>query len=263
MPEMNGHGPGSFCWIELGTTDTDSAQGFYGDLFGWGTDRVDAGELGSYTRFQKEGRAIGGLYGLNPQQRAAGVPPHWLCHVAVEDVEASAARVEELGGTVLLGAMDVMDLGRIAVVLDPSGAGLALWQAESHRGMGVVGEPGTPCWFEFMSKDTGKSLEFYGHLFGWTSQERPMDGFSYHVLMNGEDAVGGMMQMGPEFPPHVPPHWMAYFSVEHCADSASRVTSLGGTICVPPMLIPHVGTFAVCSDAQGGTFSVIQLNPSE
>jgi len=110
--------PGSFAWNELMTDDLDAAIAFYGGLFGW-TARTTEGEM-PYTEFQLDGRSIGGM-----MAKPAGMPPEapsmWLVYFAVDDADASAARVTELGGALLMGPMDI-EPGRFATVADPAGA---------------------------------------------------------------------------------------------------------------------------------------------
>src|SRR5205823_8815558 len=129
MPNIEKHTPGSFCWIELGTTDQNAAKNFYGKLFGWEANDMPMGPNGVYTIFKLGGRDAGAAYSLREEQRSAGVPPHWMLYVAVESADDSAKRAGKLGGKVVMDAFDVSDLGRMAVIQDPAGAMFSVWQA--------------------------------------------------------------------------------------------------------------------------------------
>ena len=259
MTTKSEHVPGRFCWIELGTTDPEQAKGFYTGLFGWKTRENDAGDQGLYTIFTLGDAEIGGMYRLPPEQLDQGIPSHWLSYVAVEDADALAGKVAELGGTLVMGPMDVMDLGRMAVVMDPTGAVFALWQAKAHRGAGVEDEIGSTCWFELMTKDPATAGEFYRGLFGWDPVSQAMGPMKYTLLMHGDRPAGGMMQITEEMG-ELPSHWMIYFSVEDCEADVERTGALGGNVCVPPMDVPEVGRFSTLLDPTGAAFSIIKLS---
>src|SRR3954452_1606094 len=101
MGERTSYAPGTFSWVDLATTDVEAARGFYGALFGWESEDVPAGENATYTMLRKDGLDVAAMYAMREDQQAAGVPPHWLSYVTVADVDATAARAAELGGTVL------------------------------------------------------------------------------------------------------------------------------------------------------------------
>jgi uncharacterized protein len=111
--------PGTPTWNECVTPDVKSAVAFYGAVLGMGSEEMDMGEAGTYTVLTNaEGRQIGGA--MNPPME--GVPPHWNVYFNVEDVDASIAKAEELGGKTVAPAFDVPGVGRMAMVSDPQGA---------------------------------------------------------------------------------------------------------------------------------------------
>lgn len=251
--------PGRFCWAELGTSDDKEATKFYSKFFEWETETHDmGGGHGDYTMLRLDGKDVGGLYTLMPEQVAQGVPPHWLAYVGVEDVDASTEKAGSLGGTALMAPMDVMDIGRMSVLQDPTGSVFALWQAKSRTGCGVVAEPGSVCWNELLTFDTKKAGEFYTQLFGWSAEEQEIGPIHYTMFSHGGAPVAGMTAIPPEMG-EAPPHWMLYFAVGDCDELVERGTSMGAKVCAPPMDIPTVGRFAVLADPQGATFSVIKL----
>ena len=114
---------GSFCWNELATTDAEAAKKFYSALLGW---QFKDGSLGDakYSEIQVGGESVGGIHQMGPE--FGGAPPHWMAYVAVEDVDAAASRVEELGGKVCVPPTDIPTVGRFSVINDPAGATLSL-----------------------------------------------------------------------------------------------------------------------------------------
>src|SRR3712207_9590507 len=127
MGKRQSYEPGTFCWIDLATTDPAGAKAFYGELFGWKGEDMPAGEAGTYTMLRLDGDDIGGLYEMNAGQRERNVPPYWFSYVLVADADSIASRERELGGTVSGEAFDVLDSGRMAGVQDPTGAVRGAW----------------------------------------------------------------------------------------------------------------------------------------
>ena len=253
------HAPGTFCWVELGTIDADAAKSFYTQLFGWDAEDTEAGPDSVYTMLHHDGRTVGGLYGLNDEQRAQGVPPHWLPYAAVTDASDAAARTKDLGGTVVVEPFDVMEHGRMAVLQDPTGATFAVWEARAHSGADALNEPGTVCWTELATPDSAAAEAFYTGLFDWNTHTAEMDQGPYTSFMRGETPTAGMLQMTDEWE-GIPPNWMTYFGVADCEASCAKAKALGGQVNVGPIPVDGVGTFAVIQDPQGGIFSIIQMD---
>lgn len=252
MPEVNAAIPGTFCWIELATTDPEAAKRFYAELFGWTASENDMGEMGKYTIFQKNGRDSAAMYKLMPDQEKQGVPPNWLSYVAVASADESVAKAQSLGATPLMPAFDVFDFGRMAVLTDPRGAAFAVWESKKHWGVGVRDEANTLCWNELATNDAEASREFYTSLFGWTAKTSP----EYTEWHLGEKAVGGMRTINEGEP--TPPNWMPYFAVDDCDASTAKAQQHGAVSCVPPSDIPNVGRFSVLADPQGAVFALFK-----
>jgi predicted enzyme related to lactoylglutathione lyase len=258
--EINNAKPGSFCWFELAAGDQAGAKKFYGGLFGWTANDSPMGPDAYYTMFQLRGRYVGAAYTLGAEQAKQGVPPHWGTYVAVANADEMAAKAKTLGGTVLAGPFDVAEHGRMAVLRDPTGATISLWQAKGHHGVGLWGEAGAFCWSELLTRDTASASKFYTGLFGWKTKVTEGAGFPYtHWQNNGSD-IGGMMAILEQWGP-MPPCWVNYVQVQDCDQTAAKATSLGGKVCVPATDIPNTGRFAMLQDPQGAMFSVIALAP--
>ncbi len=250
---------GEFSWYELGTTDIDGSKKFYGALFGWTTLDVPMGQMGVYTMFRHDGEDLGGMYELEGPQ-LAGIPPHWMAYVAVDDVDADTARAKSLGGRAIVEPTNVPDVGRISVIQDPQGAMISMFQAGQHPGSGRWnGAASTFCWSELMTRDTAAAARFYTDLLGWSAKASPLGpGMSYTEWQVGGKAVGGMIAIDPSWGP-MPPHWMNYIAVTDCDGTVSTARGLGGKTIVPPTDIPNVGRFSIVSDPSGAAFAVIKL----
>lgn len=260
MAEVTSHATGSFCWSELNTTDPAAAKQFYGAVFGWEPVDTPAGPDMVYTMLRMRGLDIGAMCEMPAAQKQQGVPAHWNLYIAVESAEAAAQKAVQLGGQQLM-LHEVGAQGRLAVLQDPQGAVLSVWQAGTHFGSRLVGEFGTFCWGELWTSDCAKAADYYSGLFGWGAKiGSPGAPSEYTEWQLGEQSIGGMMAIKPEMGP-VPPNWLPYFMVENCDATVSKALAAGGTACVEPMDIPQVGRFSVISDPQGGMFAVIALLP--
>ncbi len=253
MPTVERYPEGTPCWVDIGMPDLPAGRAFYAGLFGW---EVEEGgpEIGHYSMARLRGLDVAAL----GMQQVPGVVA-WTTYLAVDDLDATVARAEAAGATVLAPAMDVMTFGRTAVVADPGGAVVSFWQAGDHHGASLVNEPGCLVWNELTTRAVTESLAFYEAVVGLHGHAVDMGGSSYWELRLADGtAVAGLMPMeGDMWPPELPNHWMVYFAVEDTDATAARCVELGGAAPVPPTDIPP-GRFAVLNDPQGGTFSVIR-----
>ena len=257
MGKREQYEPGTFCWVDLVTTDPAGARAFYGELFGWEAEDVPAGEAGTYTMLRLDGDEIGGLYEMDPERRERGIPPHWFSYVSVEDADAVVAKARELGGAVYGEAFDVEGDGRMAVIGDPTGAMLGAWQPRAHIGARRVNDPGCFTWNELQARDPESAAAFYGELFGWETESHQDDGeLAYVSIRNAGSSNGGMMPI-TEKHGDAPPHWLTYFTVTSCDGAIARVRELGGEVLAAPMNI-GAGRIAVVSDPQGAAFALFE-----
>lgn len=252
--------PGTFSWVELATTDPGDARRFYGELFGWQSVDVEAPGDGVTSTARLDGLAVAGMREQPDPQRSAGVPPHWLSYVTVARVDESAARVDDLGGTVHAGPLDVAEAGRMAVVADPTGAMLALWEALGTIGAERVNDPGCLTSNELATDDVDAASRFYRGLFGWSIEQVDTgDEPGYWLIHHAgaaESRNGGMRELGPG-EQGVPPNWVPYFTCGSIDDTLARVGELGGTTLVGATEIP-AGRFAAVRDPQGAAFSIFE-----
>ena len=194
MPEITEYSPGSFCWVDGGTTDLEKAKAFYAALFGWDYAAVD--ESG-YTMCLRGGRPVAGLYSYDRNMLDMGAPPCWTSYVAVADADAAMASAVAAGAQPMGPVFDVPGHGRAGAFSDPTGALCGIWQARGHQGSGRFDEPGTMVWHELQTRDPGAAGAFYSSVFGWAQETTPMPGAPYYLFKDGEHQRGGMMAHHP------------------------------------------------------------------
>jgi uncharacterized protein len=257
MGKRDRYEPGTFCWVDLATTDPAGAKAFYGELFGWEAEDMPAGEAGTYTMMSLDGDEVCGLYEMEAERREAGIPPYWFSYVSVEDADATASKARELGGMVYGEAFDVLDSGRMAIIQDPTGAVLAAWEPRAHIGADRVNDPGCLTWNELQSRDLETAAAFYYGLFGWETEPIEEDGkLVYITIKNADFKNGGILPMTEQHG-DAPPHWLAYFTVLSCDEVVIRVQELGGEVLVGQFNI-GAGRIAVVQDPQGAVFALFE-----
>lgn len=254
-------------WIDLSTPDEAGATAFYTGLFGWTAEQMPTGDGGAYTMLSLDGQVVAGLGPQQPEQVQAGVPSTWTTYVLVGDVDEMVTATPGAGGTVLVPAFDVLTSGRMAVVADPSGAVLGLWQPRDNQGADVFNEIGAFAWAELESRDIPAALPFYEELFGWRWEQSSVGDSPYlvaHLDAKGEAAEGadtsvaGAMATPPGVPDEAPSMWGVYFTVAACDDAVAKATELGGSLMVGPMDM-DMGRWALVSDPYGAMFYVMSM----
>ena len=201
----------------------------------------------------KKGLSAAGIGELQTE----GDPPTWSTYFAVSNADATAAKVKDAGGRVLLEPFDVTDAGRMAIVSDPTGAVFDIWQAGNHFGAAIVNEHGALNWNELLTDDTEKALAFYQEVFGHEIEvSTSLTGSDYFLIKVGDRGVAGAMAKPMA---EIPNHWGVYFAVDDVAKTIVQATENGGSLVHGPQEIPEVGTFAGLVDPYGSNFTVIQL----
>ncbi|WP_338899791.1 VOC family protein [Streptomyces sp. TG1A-60] len=239
---------GGPCWTELGTSDVEAAKRFYTEVFGWRPETDPRQEAGGYTVAHLGDAAVAALTPLYQESQ----PVAWNVSFAVSDADATARAVRAAGGQVVLGPMDVFDMGRFAVAFDPGGAAFQLWQARSFPGAGLFNAPGALGWVELLTRAPERAEAFYTTVFGWSVNA---DAHYTQWGLDGAD-FGGMITMDDKFPPEVPSHWLPYFAVEDVDDTARIAVEAGGTILMEPTTVPAGPRIAVLRDPQGAMLGV-------
>src|SRR5687767_1214655 len=176
MAEITSYPPGMFCLADLATTDATSARSFYTSLLGNTVAEIPMGPGAFYYILQKNGKDVAGIAEQDAEQKKNKVPVSWTAYFWVKNADEAAKNIKSLGGRILAEPFDVMDVGRMAVASDPQGAVFAVWQARTHTGAKVMGEPGALAWNELMTTDPAGAIKFYTQLFGMKTEKMPIPG---------------------------------------------------------------------------------------
>lgn len=238
--------PGEFCWVNMITPEPARARAFYEKVLGWSVTEMP----GMGWTLQAGGRAFGAMFDIAAPSTPPGTRPQLGVMVMVENADATAKRVAELGGTARP-PFDIMDRGRMAVCFDPGGAQFDVWQPkQSHLTDVDSAVPGAPSWFEVMTHDAGRTAKFYSALFGWKAEVMPGAQPPYSTFSLAGAGVAGMLTLeGPMA--SLPEQWGVYFNVTDVDRAAKDAEASGGTVVVPPRDIPTVGQFCGIASPAG------------
>ncbi len=245
---------GRFVWYELLTSNVAAAKQFYAHVVGWDCEDASTPDL-PYTFFTFEKSPVSGLMSLPEEGLRMGARPRWVGYVAVRDVDASAQRITQLGGTLYV-PPTATNIGRISVVADPQTATLAL-----VTGVKVVrgrqpdlDQPGHVGWHELFAADHKTAFGFYSEVFGWQQAEAGLGSMdSYELFAVDGQAMGGIF---PKLPRAPVPFWLYYFNVADIDASVARVKGGGGKIVQGPMDLPDDTSIVRCIDPQGAMFAL-------
>jgi uncharacterized protein len=247
---------GTPSWVDLSSPDLDASARFYGDLLGWEATATEGPveETGGYRMFTLGGKEVAGLGPTQP-----GRPPVWTTYISVDDAAAVKDAIEAAGGATVMEPLKIMDAGTMAVFADATGGAVfAVWQPGRHRGAQLVNAPGALTMNELDTRDFDGAARFYGEVFGWQVEPIEQDRqVLYGSVKLGGRLVAGILPMGDNFPPEVPPNWIPYFGVEDIEAAAAKAEALGGQVLMGPQAVPE-GRFAVLRDPQGAAFSILQ-----
>ncbi|MGH9487788.1 MAG: VOC family protein [Terriglobales bacterium] len=241
--------------MELATPDPAGAQVFYRKLFGWEAKQPpDAKHM--YTLLSRRSEVAAGCFQLPEELRKQGVPPHWLIYISTPDADAATRRAVELGGKTVREPFTAPDIGRLAVIQDPTGAVFALWQALNFAGFQARNSDNAFCWADLSTPDAKRAGEFYGELFGWRLWASERDSSGYLHISNGDTAIGGVPPVSQRAV-NTPPHWLAWFQVADCDAAVEDACFNGARVLAKPFSIARVGRCSVLQDPQGAVLALI------
>jgi len=254
VPKRDSAPVGAPCWVDLFTSDPDKAQDFYSQLFGWTAESAGE-EYGGYINFSKDGERVAGCMRNDGE---SGTPDVWSVYLATDDAAETTEAAVANGGQVVAPAMEVMELGSMAVFSDAGQAVVGAWQPGTHKGFTLLAEPGAPTWFELHTRDYDSSVRFYEDVFGWdTHTMSDTADFRYTTLGEGDSALAGIMDSTTMLPEGVPAHWAVYFGVEDADATLARIAELGGSVIMPAEDTPY-GRLAQAADPTGAQFMIVQ-----
>ncbi|MEZ4221096.1 MAG: VOC family protein [Polyangiaceae bacterium] len=240
---------GRFVWHELVTDAQDKARSFYPELFGWKLNPMKMADGSEYPLLSAGDVPIGGF--MAPPK--AGVPPHWVGYIAVDDVDATAKKVASAGGKSLMDAFDVQGVGRIQPVSDPQGGVVMLFKPAGDSP--AASGNGSFHWDELWAADASAALAFYEQAFGYEHDSMDMPTGKYYVLKRGGTPCGGLMQRPDAKVPHM---WLSYVEVADCDRTVKQASGRGASQLGETMEVPGVGRFAILRDPLGAVIGVIR-----
>ncbi|MEU3528651.1 VOC family protein [Streptomyces sp. NPDC038707] len=249
---------GTPCWADAMFSDVEGAKRFYGAVLGW-TFGESSSEYGNYTQAYADGKAVAAVVPPMPGQEGQS---QWCLYLASPDVAATARKIRDSGGEVLLEPMRVGDFGTMCLAREPSGAVFGVWQAGTHEGFEATATPGAYCWAEVFTREPEQADAFLASVFPYRMKDLEDDAVDFRMFGIGEDTVLGRMRMTDDFPPEVPSYINVYFTVGDCDAAVDRAVELGGILRFGPMSSPF-GRFAALGDPQGANFSVIDITTTE
>jgi predicted enzyme related to lactoylglutathione lyase len=257
MAEFTSYVHGTPCWVDVTSTDMARTVSFYGDLFGWEAETAAEPEAGGYTMFRLRGKNVAAA---SPPPPASPQASYWTTYLASDDVDDTAARIREAGGTVLMEPFDVFDAGRMTVAQDPTGATFGIWQANTMIGAELANEPGTLNWNQCQTPDPARAAEFYAAALGFGIDAVDVGTAEpFRVLQVEGKPVAGVREPIPQMGDA--PQWSVVFSVANTDETVAKAQELGGEILLEPTDLPQIGRIAVLRDPVGATFQVIQPPP--
>lgn len=247
---------GAPCWIDLMTSNMAKSQEFYTALFGWTYETGDEEKYGGYTMAYKDGKSVAGL--MQSQEDGQGYPDMWSTYLRVDDIDAAVASAKDAGAISYMDPMEVPEQGKMAMLGDPGGASIGLWEFGGHTGFQAHEENGASAWHELHSKDYPAAVGFYTGVFGLTPKvmgDSPE--FRYTTLVDGEKELAGVMDAAGYLPDEVPSHWEVYFQVDDADASVAKALTLGATVINEAEDTPY-GRLAGLTDCTGAMFKLIQ-----
>jgi len=238
------------------TSDVRAAAAFYSEVVGWKADHSDP----QYTLLKVGDAQVAGMMETPAELKATGAPPMWSGYVLVDGVDATEARILQLGGKVLRPGSDIPDVGRFAVVADPQGASFMLFKPlrTDPPPMPAPGAPGTTGWHELRAMDGPAVWDFYATLFGWTKGEGlDMGPLGVYQLfeVDGEPS-GAIMTKEPDQPR---PGWRYYIQVDAIDAAVKRLTGRGGVVTMGPHQVPGGNWIVHARDPQGALFALMSM----
>lgn len=256
---------GRFIWYELMTPDPDAVKGFYRDVVGWAITPFQPRPDGKDYRMigRSDGKHAGGVLRIDADMAAHGARPTWLAYLHVLDTDASVAAVTADGGKLLMPAMAIPGVGRIAMVADPQGVPFYVMAPTPPPGVEMpVSDVFSPDavqrvgWNELSSPDLAAAKRFYAKHFGFEFNETMHMGplGDYCFIDHGGLRLGGMTQRQDE---RQPAAWLFYVRVPSIAAAERAITAGGGAVLMGPHQVPTGEWIVIATDPAGAGFGLV------
>jgi uncharacterized protein len=271
MSARHGYQAGVPCWVDSISADAEASMRFYAGVFGWeftGPGPIPGDPPGEYYVAQLRGRDVAGIGqapgGPHPP------PPAWNTQVSVASADETADRARRAGGRVLAGPFDAPPAGRTAVLADPAGAALCVWEPGERQGAALVNEPSAWAMSTLHTAHPELAKAFYAELFGWRSEAFGPPGSGVELFRlpgygGGEaeqpvprDVVAALVALPAGGGGGTGSHWAVDFWIADADAGADAAARLGGTVLAAPHQTPMF-VQAVLADPHGAVFTVSQL----
>ena len=242
-------------WVDLSSSDAAGSRDFYSKLFGWKIEVNPDPQYGGYAMAKLGGKDVAGI---GPKM-SPEAPSAWTVYIGTADAKDTAKKATAAGGNVLAEPMDVGPQGVMAIIQDPSGAAIGVWQPKQMADAQVMGAANSYGWAELNSRGFEKAQPFYKKLFGWGEKKSDMgEGQEYTEFLSGGESIAGGMEMNPMVPKEVPSYWLVYFGVPDVDKAYEKATEAGAKEMLSPQDFPG-GRFAILSDPQGAAFGLLRM----
>jgi len=246
---------GLFQWRDLHSSNPEQSKAFYTALLGWEIVPMPMGEF-TYDMISVDGIPFGGIVVADP-----GVPDHWLSYIGTPDADAAAAKITELGGSIIASPTDIPGVGRFAIAQDPTGAVFAPMHWE-HPTPGV--DPfaetahGGVVWNELLTTDVDAAVAFYTALSGYTVIEDHFEEHGRHLSFAVDNdgvktAIAGVWPLPDR---RTTSAWGVYFRVPNLEEAITAIGALGGEVVTPIIETAEIGRLVAAHDPTGAWFNV-------
>ena len=251
---------GTPVWLDYGTNNIAACREFYTELFGWQFEGLGS-EFNDYSLVRRDDALVGGLMDVHGMQCPDGgpIPSEWGVFLAVDDLEDRCAKAKAAGGEVVMDGMAVGASGRWALVTDPTGAAVGMWEAQDLDSYDFVGEPGTPVWFELMTTDYEAATSFYRDVFDFDIQPMSDAGDMRYATNGPADAATSGICGAPWLGADDNSFWRIYFGVDGADAAAEKVAALGGKVTDGPEDSPF-GRIVTVRDREGAVFQLCSMS---
>ena len=272
VQDREGFPPGVPCWVDTQQPDRDAALRFYGAVFGWSFENhLQRGDR-AYDLAMLDGRVVAAI-GSGPSDTTAT----WTTYIGVEDADAAVAKVEAAGGTVVAPPLRAGNAGRLVLLIDPTGANLALWEPGRRKGVELVNEPGSWNWSLLSTPDPAGAAAFYAEVFGWeTDLDAPgpklvrLPGYAdfleqFDPELRARHAAGGVPEGFSDavawiLPSRGAAFWAVTFLVADTDAAAQAAEREGGRVVSGPTDTEWTRE-VVLADPAGATFTASAFRP--
>lgn len=246
-------GDGLFSWYDIMAVDETVTNPFYTALFGWDF-TVEPRPSDGYRMIGYQEQGLGGSLPFETESGRSA----WMGYIQITGLEAKVARARELGATIFVELMEIPGVGKFAVLDDPTGGAIYLYEIVPDyraRSTGYDRGPGFIIWNELITNDLAAAADFYRDIAGW--ELVPLSGGTnpYTVAKVDGAPVAGLFQ--PADPPAAS-SWILSVNTDDIDATISRAIDLGGKVIHPANTVPGVGRTAWIADPTGGIIGLMQ-----